>query len=437
MDNLYSNIFDSDFEIRDSFEGINTPQLGSFSIFQWSNSNSDFTDDFYQETSQKQGPQPTSINEKKAIFTTHKETNELPQKNKNSIQSKLNAAYVNNCEVSNKFHHPIQCNKCKSEVLQLKRKKAKELLKLKRGKENQEIPLEEELDKLSQNSKEIKKIRNRLSAQKSREKKKVQFAQLVKQNKNLTKQNQLLSESNEYLVQFIRNNTCEKCQKVLNNFSFENNKQNPILKTKVLSGQMTDNLKKNVIGLLFGMVFVVGSLLLNSQFPGKETKNINKTISNGEINIIGGFSINKMSNEPRVVMQNSIPTTIGSTFGNDSIDESQSKSFTRALSSMDNKIFEISKAPKKLPQCPPPKIFDISKNVSYVNEDFNSEMKKVDNNSKEIPFLIEKNELRYKEKYNVPYQNNINTISLTEKAENQNQKYFKIEKKKKGRNLFV
>ena len=433
MDNLYSGIFDSDLEIRDSFEGINTPQLGDFSIFQWSNSHSDYTDDFYQENNQKEQPKSDSLNEKKIIFTTYKETSALPSKNTNSIQSILNSVNVNNCEVSNKIHHQMQCNKCKSQILQLKRQKAKELLKLKRGKENQEIPLEEDLDKSSQKSADIKKIRNRVSAQKSREKKKDILAKLIKQN-------QILSESNQYLVQFIQNNTCEKCQKVLSNLNFENNKQNPILKTKVLSGQMTDSLRKNpgVIGLFFGMVFVVGSLLLCTQFPGKETKNVNKTISNGEINIIGGLSINKMSNEPKLIMQNSIPTTIGSTFGSDSIDESQSKSITRSLNSMYNKIFEISKIPKKLPQCPSQKFFDISKNVSYVNKDFDSEMKNIDNNEKEMPFLIEKNELRYKEKYNIPYQNNnINNLSQTKKEEKQKQNYFKIEKKQKGRNLFV
>ena len=152
MDNLYSGIFDSDLEIRDSFEGINTPQLGDFSIFQWSNSHSDYTDDFYQENNQKEQPKSDSLNEKKIIFTTYKETSALPSKNTNSIQSILNSVNVNNCEVSNKIHHQMQCNKCKSQILQLKRQKAKELLKLKRGKENQEIPLEEDLDKSSQKS---------------------------------------------------------------------------------------------------------------------------------------------------------------------------------------------------------------------------------------------------------------------------------------------
>ena len=91
-----------------------------------------------------------------------------------------------------------------------------------------------------------------------------------------------------------------------------------------------------------------------------------------------------------------------------------------------------------MPQCPSQKFFDISKNVSYVNKDFDSEMKNVDNNEKEMPFLIEKDELRYKEKYNIPYQNNnINNLSQTKKEEKQKQNYFKIEKKQKGRNLFV
>ena len=231
--------------------------------------------------------------------TTNQNKNNFGNNNStiNSTNSKNEINQINNNEIN--MENKIQINFEElplKERMRIKKEKTKKILekKTKRNEEDNnlifQIPLNESLTKEDINQKnqqlskkEIKMLRNRLSAQRSRDRKKQEFEYFKKLTQDLFQENMLLNEelkkSKEKInqltnsIQFL----CPNCKKIMNeknlslsDCSLNKNNSNIGKKYTLLTGLLT-------------VLCVFGTLILGNNNNNSISNNINNNINNNEL----------------------------------------------------------------------------------------------------------------------------------------------------------
>jgi hypothetical protein len=261
------------------------------------------------------------INSKSSLSNNFDETSEIisvnncdtksttTNQNKNNFGSNNNNSTINSTNSKNEINqikngdlnidNKIQINFEElplKERMRIKKEKTKRILerKTKRNEEDNnlifQIPLNESLSKEEINQKnqqlskkEIKMLRNRLSAQRSRDRKKQEFEYFKKLTQDLFQENMLLNEelkkSKEKInqltnsIQFL----CPNCKKIMNeknlslsDCSLNKNNSNIGKKYTLLTGLLT-------------VLCVFGTLILGNNNNNSISNNINNNINNNEL----------------------------------------------------------------------------------------------------------------------------------------------------------
>ena len=265
-DDNYNNIKEKDIDIE------------NFIINDFSDLNDlDNNDDLFKTKTNK-------INKNLHLFTVTKfneknslKINKLKNKNNNNINnSDTNSILSTN--INYKENESILSSKYflnLSERMKIKKEKAKILLDKKTNRnEHNSISLIENNKKISK--KELKMLRNRLSAQKSRDRKKKEFDKLKQLTEDLINENNILKnkiKNNENKFYQINNTfqyLCKDCKEIIKK---HNNEENFININDNCINNKNNLSFKNKCTLITGLLTII--CLLGTYFTNYENNNIN------------------------------------------------------------------------------------------------------------------------------------------------------------------
>ena len=269
-----------------------------------------------------------SLNNSDTKSTSIQNKKNLSLNNNNNIINNSTLISTNSKNEKNEINSNFNCdNKIKisyediplKERMRIKKEKTKKILerKTKRNEENNnlnfQIPLKENIEKEELNNKsqltkkEIKMLRNRLSAQRSRDRKKQEFEHFKQLTQDLFKENMLLNEElkkTNSKINLFSNSIkllCPNCQKLMNEKIISlsdcclNNKNNNIKK------------KYTLVSGILTILCVIGTLMLgNNNNNNSMSSNINNHINNNNNNEIRKVSENIEKNFNGLIAYNNI-----------------------------------------------------------------------------------------------------------------------------------
>jgi len=271
FDDIYNNIKEKDIDIENFI-------MNDFSDLNDLENN----DDLFKTKITKKNNN-NKINKNLHLFTVTK-LNEKKSQKTNKINNKDNF-FINNSDTNSilstnvnfKENESILSSKYflnLSERMKIKKEKAKLLLDKKTNREHNSISLIENNKKISK--KELKMLRNRLSAQKSRDRKKKEFDKLKQLTEDLINENNILKnkiKNNENKFYQINNTfqyLCKDCKEIIK----KHNNQDNLININDNSIFNKNNLSfKNKCTLITGLLTII--CLLGTFFTNYENNNIN------------------------------------------------------------------------------------------------------------------------------------------------------------------
>ena len=264
FDEIYNNIKEKDIDIE------------NFIINDFSDLNDlENNDDLFKTKITKNN----NNNNKKNLhlFTVTKlHEKKSPKKNKNNniIINNSDTNSILSTNVNFKENESILSSKYflnLSERMKIKKEKAKILLDKKTNREHNSISLIENNKKISK--KELKMLRNRLSAQKSRDRKKKEFDKLKQLTEDLINENKMLKntiKNNENKFYNTFQYLCNDCKEIMK----KHNNQENLLNINDNSIYNKNNFSfKNKCTLITGLLTII--CLLGTFFSNYENNNVN------------------------------------------------------------------------------------------------------------------------------------------------------------------